>query len=78
MTVGVRSSYDGGYLGVTLTGTFDDIAPFGTLADDNFDIDGTTYTVWRVAVDTEQKLHFDVATGATQYGPRCRMRMWTS
>ena len=27
----------------------------GTLSDDDFDIDGTTYTVWRITIDTSHK-----------------------
>ena len=36
----------------------------GTLSDDNFDIGGTTYTVWRITFDTDSTLfEFTVATG---------------
>ena len=38
----------------------------GTLSDDEFDIDGTTYTVWRIAIDSSGYTpRFTVATGST-------------
>ena len=40
----------------------------GTLTDDNFDIDGTTYTVWMIVIETTSTLYrpiFTVATGST-------------
>ena len=40
----------------------------GTLSDDDFDIDGTTCTVWRITIDTfsqEYRPIFTVATGST-------------
>ena len=40
----------------------------GVLSDDDFDIDGTTYTVWRITVDSESRPYlpyFTVATGST-------------
>ena len=37
---------------------------FGSITDNDFDLDGTTYTVWRVTVDTGPTfLDFSVATG---------------
>ena len=39
---------------------------FGSISDNDFDLDGTTYTVWRVSVTSENgHLDFSVATGAT-------------
>ena len=43
-------------------------ASFGSLSDDDFEVDGTTYTVWRVTYDTnraEFDWTFAVATGGT-------------
>ena len=43
-------------------------ASFGSLSDDDFEFDGTTYTVWRVTYDTsrtEFDWTFAVATGGT-------------
>ena len=39
----------------------------GSITDDSFDLDGTTYTVWRVAANTSTTgtFHFTVATGDT-------------
>ena len=41
----------------------------GTLSDDDFDIDGTTYTVWRITIATnstpDYRPRFTVATGTT-------------
>ena len=43
-------------------------ASFGSLSDDDFEFDGTTYTVWRVTFDTNRTAFdwtFAVATGGT-------------
>ncbi len=40
---------------------------YGSITDDDFDLDGTSYTVWRVSMATEvvSGVYFAVATGAT-------------
>ena len=52
-----------GYIATAHPATSD----FGSISDDSFDLDGTTYTVWRVSTATEasQGAYFAVATGAT-------------
>ena len=59
-TVTVSKIDDYGYLAAAHPLT----AMGGTLSDDDFVIGGTTYTVWRITVDTDSKRpHFTVATG---------------